>query len=467
MRIPRTLLTGVLTGALTLLGGRLPAGAEEDAAARKARVEEAQKREAAERAAFEARVNAAITRGVAWLRGQQRPDGSYPGFAEELRPREYSPMDVGLNALVLLTLAHGGVKAEDDAVKKCLRFCQFHYAGGNGSWNLKGNGKVTVYTASALVLALDALYRGVEERAALPVRDRYGNLEPAKAQRCKYPEFARKWIVELVEFLVGCQVDTGGWRYPGNAIQAPEGATDLSNTQYALLALDTAMRCGIAVPATTWSRAAEHVLGEQEPEGLAAPVWVEDDAWSPGDPAEKRFREAGKAEARGWCYLPGQPEPPSGSMTAAGVTCLALCKERLWALGALTPELRKRLDRGLRDGLAWLSEHFTVADNPEPPSQWHYYYLYGLERCAAKLGLVHVGRHAWYREGAEHLLGAQTKEGGWAEAAASGKPADKTESAITQTCFALLFLRRATPAPSVPLTPPQVTGDGGAPADGR
>lgn len=445
--------------------GRL--AADEDPAARRARQEEGKRQEAADRAAFQARVNAAIDRGMAWLRGQQRNDGSYPGFADALKPREYNPMDVGLNALVMLTLAHGNAKPDEDAVKKCLRFCQFHYAGGNGSWNLKGNGKVTVYTAATLILALDALFRGVEEKDAAPKRDRYGNLEPAKSQKCKYPEAIRKWIQELVEFLVGCQVETGGWRYPGNAIQSEEGATDLSNTQYALLGLDTAMRCGIPVPAGTWIKAAEHVLKEQEAEGLPAALWAPEETWAPGDDPAKRFREVGKAQARGWCYLPGGPTPPTGSMTAAGVTCLALAKERLWALEALTPDLRKRIDRGLLDGLAWLSEHFTVEDNPEPPSQWHYYYLYGLERTAAKLGLEFIGRHAWYREGAEHLLGAQTKEGGWAEAAASGKPADATESAITQTCFALLFLKRATPAPSVPLRPPQVTGGGGAPADGR
>ena len=155
-------------------------------------------------------------------------------------------------------------------------------------------------------------------------------------------------------------------------------------------------------------------------------------------------------------------------MTCAGVTCLGLAKERLWARKKLVPALRARLDRGMIDGLAWLGDKFTVTDNPEPgENMWHYYYLYGLERTGAKTGVRTIGRHDWYREGAVHLIDAQTAEGGWKSAEALGKPADNTESEITQTCFALLFLRRATRTPLVPVTPPTLTGDGGAPKDGR
>jgi hypothetical protein len=70
--------------------------------------------------------------------------------------------------------------------------------------------------------------------------------------------------------------------------------------------------------------------------------------------------------------------------------------------------------------------------------------------------------------GADHLVAAQEKTGGWASAAMQDKPADNTESEITQTCFALLFLRKATRKPWVPVTPPVLTGSGDAPpADNR
>ena len=48
-------------------------------------------------------------------------------------------------------------------------------------------------------------------------------------------------VVLFVGFLVASQVrPAGGWRYPGNPVDSIEADTDLSNTQYALLALDAA-----------------------------------------------------------------------------------------------------------------------------------------------------------------------------------------------------------------------------------
>jgi hypothetical protein len=441
-----------------------------DAAGRERRIQEAREKEAKDLAEFEARVNAAIDRGAKWLQQKQLKDGSYPGFGPAKPSNTHDVMEVGITALAVLTLAHCGVPADHDSIEKAIRNCQFHYSGKQGSMNLKGNGKVLVYIASTLILALDAVYRK-ETGGAEPVvrRDRYGTpVPPSRPPKCDLPGGIRTWIEELVAVLVKSQVvPDGGWRYPGNPVGSVEGKTDLSNTQYALLGLDAAARCGFPVPVETWTRAAEHLLREQEEEGVPAPVWLENSAWSPGDDPANRFVEVAKAQARGWTYLPGHATLPTGAMTCAGVTCLALVKERLWAVKKLEPALSKRIDSAVLQGLTWLSEHFTVEDNPDPPNQWHYYYLYGLERTGAKCGVRWIGRHDWYREGAEHLLAAQTPAGGWAEAAKSGKVADTSESEITQTCFALLFLRRATVKPVIPVTPPALTGGDAPPADNR
>jgi hypothetical protein len=418
--------------------------------------------------ALQKQIDAAIERGAAWLRARQRKNGSYPGFGDGLPPNTYNPLDVGLNALVIQTLAHCGVGADDDAIDKCLAFCRYHYAGGKGSWNLKGNDKVMVYVAATLVLALDAIHAKGRPEVQIK-RDRYGHAIPPKTKPCKIPTRDRKWIRELVDFLVRTQVKpSGGWRYPDNTVDSVEAETDLSNTQYALLALDVAARCGIEAPVDTWKLAGEHLLREQEDEGIDVPIWVENEAWEEGLEGVERFRQVGTTQARGWCYLPGKPTLSTGSMTCAGVTCLAIVKERLWAGKALEPALSRRLDGGMLDGLAWLSDHFTVQDNPDPgENPWHFYYLYGLERTGAKTGVGSVGRHDWYREGARYLVDTQTPEGGWQAASVAGRQADETESEITQTCFALLFLKRATREPLVPMTPPTLTGGEGAPVDNR
>jgi hypothetical protein len=168
--------------------------------------------------------------------------------------------------------------------------------------------------------------------------------------------------------------------------------------------------------------------------------------------------------------MANQPEGTTGSMTTAGLAGLAIVKERLTEAGKLPPDAARRIDAAMLDGLVWLSEAFTVEDNPVLPSggaPWHYYYLYGLERVGALTGLVHVGKNDWYRKGAEHLLRAQEKEGGWKEAQGAGRMNDEHESAVCQTCFALLFLRRATTPPAVPVTPQALTGGDAPPSDNR
>jgi len=46
-----------------------------------------------------------------------------------------------------------------------------------------------------------------------------------------------------------------------------------------------------------------------------------------------------------------------------------------------------------------------------------------------------IGKHNWYRDGAEFFLKAQRGDGSWA---------GEGGTAVWDTCFAILFLRRAT-----------------------
>ena len=458
-------------GALLLLGAVRGARADDpkQGDAERARLlAEAKEKDEKDRADFEARVNAAIDRGVAWMKAQQKNDGSYPGFdVAKIQASSYDAMDPGLGALVVLTLAHCGVTADDDSVKRGLLAVQSQYS------LVKKNNSVMVYVAATILLALDAVYHrmvgGAEEEVK---KDRYGAfVVPKKPPHCEIPAAVRSWMEELAKFLIATQLQpSGGWRYPGNPIGSEDGPSDLSNHQYALLALDAASRCGIPVPPETWIRATEYVLREQEEEGVETPVYVENDAWEPGDDKTPRFLEVAKVQARGWSYLPGKGTLCTGAMTCAGLTSLAVCEERLWVAKKLDPALKKRMGVSMLDGLAWLSDNFAVDQNPTPggASQWHFYYLYGLERTGAKCGVKWLGQNDWYRLGAEYLLSVQSKDGGWPTAAETQQAADTSENRLTQSCFALLFLKRATRKPVIPVTPPILTNPGnGPPADGR
>jgi len=176
---------------------------------------------------------------------------------------------------------------------------------------------------------------------------------------------------------------------------------DNSNSQYAALGLRACHDAGVVLPAEI----------------------VES--------AEKWWRDGTSGD--GWGYL-NKGDAGYGSMTAG-------------AAGALTIYLFIQGKQWMRDkdvmmGMEWLGKNFSVTQNPGPhdadggQNGWQYYYLYALERTGIFYGTETLGNHEWYVEGAQYLLGQQAADGSW-----TSKGADH---AIWDTCFAILFLRRAT-----------------------
>ncbi len=124
-------------------------------------------------------------------------------------------------------------------------------------------------------------------------------------------------------------------------------------------------------------------------------------------------------------------------MTASGVCSLILAKSQLVKSPLLTKELGARVDQAIYDGLAWLDLHWTVEENPGG-ARSHYYYLYALERVGVLGQIDLIGAHRWYVDGAKHLIGAQADDGHW-NSGTEIEPGD-----VIDTCFALLFLKKAT-----------------------
>ena len=182
---------------------------------------------------------------------------------------------------------------------------------------------------------------------------------------------------------------------------------DNSNTQFALLGLRSAARCGIEIPKETWQDAVK---------------WLEQN------------------QNGGWGYAKAVPAGASelsyGSMTAAGVCGLAIAKFYL------DPNLNLLDDPGIKKGLKEMASKLDFTKNTgRTDLQWHYYYIYGIERVGAVLNIEKIGDHDWYPEGVKYLLGAQAKNGSWNDSADDKFGAGD----IVDTCFALLFLKQATP----------------------
>ncbi|MFO0981654.1 MAG: prenyltransferase/squalene oxidase repeat-containing protein [Planctomycetota bacterium] len=152
---------------------------------------------------------------------------------------------------------------------------------------------------------------------------------------------------------------------------------------------------------------------------------------------------AGSFSDGGFCYNSDPRTRPTGSMTAAGITSLTICRDALVKLEAKKREAaEKSLKSWIDDGLDWLGEYFTANPNPEPynkdphSDRWPYYYLYGVERAGGLLAEARFGEHDWYREGARYLVGKQRPDGSFGDTGWSDD--------VANTCFAILFLKRAT-----------------------
>ncbi len=211
----------------------------------------------------------------------------------------------------------------------------------------------------------------------------------------------------------------GGWSYPadhgGDALVPVKGTLDLSNIQYAALGLRAASFAEYAIKPRVWKDIVEETLTYQTPSG-GFHYWAEKDS---------RF-------------------PVSGSMTSAGIATLSMCRE---ALGKKSPP---ELDESITAGLSWLNDNFSLATNPTDRSEsaGHlFYYLFGVERIGSFLDMKRFGGKNWYLEGAKRVVRFQKSDGRWNDPPTTLElrllMRDEGSSAISDTCFALLFLRKA------------------------
>jgi hypothetical protein len=232
-------------------------------------------------------------------------------------------------------------------------------------------------------------------------------------------------IAQCGQFLVDNQAKNGQWGYGkpvempkevasgsgGGAIrikrraEGPENG-DNSNSQYAALALRSCMQANVKIPDETLAAAAK--------------------AWERNQNADGGWGYNGEGSVN---------DPSCGSMTAGAVASLCILKNTLKA--------DPKKDDGIKKGLDWLASNLTFEENPKylKPKIWKYYWIYGVERAGMLYGTEKMGRHAWYAEGAAHLLKEQKADGSWS----GGEKEDASiGGSVADTCFAILFLRKAT-----------------------
>ena len=206
-----------------------------------------------------------------------------------------------------------------------------------------------------------------------------------------------------------------------------------------MLAFLAGERCGIAQPDQFYVDMLRWTLTMQEKAGPETP------RWDPTIKEEDRRYNPYKDAARGFGYLGASgadgEHVPTGSMTACGLANVLICTGILEARNSplYTGELQKSAEKAWWDGIAWLDLHWSVDHNVNK-GNYHYYYLYCLERACDLKRINLIAGHPWYNEGAQVLVDQQETTGAWIKDQ-THEPRD-----VLGTCFALLFLNRATPA---------------------
>ena len=408
----RVILLTMLGALASLPAVPLAAAPDDDAAAKH------QERERE----FRRRVDKAITKGAEHIALKQQDDGTWPHAHDGNFPG-------GVTALCMLALLESEHNVWSEEVVKGMKAMM--------AANLN-----RTYTAALGLMAMESYRVPKAERKAR----REGRKIPKPVRKLTKEEKA--WVKGRVDLIVnGRQRDA--WGYPGNPPPNTGGehGGDLSNTQYALLGLKAASRCGVKTDEKIWLRILRIVIDAQEKDGPRVKLVVSRDETKEGYGRSY----ARPARVRGWPYIwaysasngrtvisrkLGPDDKPSGSMTCAGISCLAICHSELFKVRKYRTRMRD-VQNGINDGFAWLSEHWSVIENPGGNIGWHYYYLYGLERAGLLADRKWIGEHDWYREGAEYLLSRQSMNGAWGD--------------VIQTSFALLFLKRST-------TPVTLTG---------
>ena len=238
-----------------------------------------------------------------------------------------------------------------------------------------------------------------------------------------------------------------GWRY-GHANSGsqsgfhngPRGSNDLSATQLAMLALLAAERCGVSQSDQFYVDMLKWTLSMQEKDG------PEVTRWDPTMKEDGRRYGLDKDKARGFGYLgtSGKDEEnvATGSMTCCGLANILICTTILQARKSrsLSEELLQKTEKAWWDGVAWL-DYFWTVDRNVNRGNYHYYFLYCLERVGDLKRVNLIAGHPWYPEGAQVLVDQQDMVSGAWTKQDTHKPCD-----VLNTCFALLFLNRATPA---------------------
>jgi hypothetical protein len=344
-------------------------------------------------------------------------------------------------------------KKINEAIDKGVVFLKDYSEAGNkgnkrpGSWALRGWALL-----EAGVAPNDPVIKDLVDyvRQSVPVMDRVYDLSLSLIFLDKMGDPADDLLIESIAVrLLARQSDKGGWTY----------ATDIPNqTEQArltalLLEMEKMRSEGLAIKikprtpleieqdiskqAATIVRTNTDFGGDNSNTQFAMmAVWVARRHGVRVDPSlemvEKRFQVSQvKTGAWGYQFPAGNPPEDDNHYSHPAMTCAGLLG---LALGQGVKANPKNLmeDVQVQLGLEVVGKALTGPPAPKLPNLS--YFLFSMERMAVVYNLKKIAGEDWYLWGAQKLVDQQAPDGSWS----CGFERDAAD-----TCFALLFLKRA------------------------
>ncbi len=383
-------------------------------------------------------VTPAISLAVDYLKNRQNKDGSWGGNTEiAFSAAGFTPklIKTGETALTLLALLASGVKSDASCIEDGFEY-------------LRDQELRWTYTISLVLMAIEYKYISADERKRMTEYLK-GKRASFKAGKRNLKPKDKKWMKKLAGRLKKSARD-GSWRYLLDSADY-----DNSNSQFAVLGLHAARRCGINVPGHVWKKILHHWMGDQAEDGPEVKM--------------KRIVYGGKedqivdeitAESRGWAYFRATVKNqnsealhrPYLSMTAAGISSTQIAYHHLKKTDRkIEKKFKNRVEDAIMCGLAWLKKHYALSRRAGKLYGWKtvligrhgmLYALYGLERAMMLTRTRRIGNQMWYHDGVKILLNLQRTNGAWS-GAYPDHLFDKQDS-ILNTSLALLFLKKPT-----------------------
>jgi hypothetical protein len=229
------------------------------------------------------------------------------------------------------------------------------------------------YQVAFRMQALAKLLRQVDRETALRVRQR---------------------LREDLKMLEDGQSSVGGWSY---GLTGGTGIGDFSNIQIVMMGIGEAIRVGLEPRRDVIEKTMMLYIEQQMADG----------GWN-----------YGRQVHNNWPWTTDQANPSYGSMTAAGVASLYICRDYLFAnmgcpcSGGRSTYRANKVDEAIEKALDWLGREFVPDRNPKS-THWHSYWLYSCERVGLATGIKYFGEHNWYHVGAGLILAGQRPDGSW------------------------------------------------------